>query len=283
MSDIKRPQLPRGEVGLPLAYPALSQTTERPVDTTNPVMSFALVSANPLVMEFAEEMDADFVPATTAFDVQKGGASAAITSVAVVGTAVKLTMTVPILGVDSLTVAYTKPTANTRLRDLRGNEVASFTATAVGNTTATWQYAGKTADETLSNSTTLQNDDDLLIALDANSYYAVECYLEYTTAITGTIAGIKAAFVLTGMGGLFTGYRVIAADTVPVPILRVAGTAADPFTASYNFATGDVVVITGSISTAGAGTLQLQWAQNVLSANSLTVGKRSYLRVLKLQ
>ena len=100
-----------------------------------PVLSFALVSGNPLILECSEELDGDFVPAASAFDVQKNSGSAAITSVAVVGTTVKLTMTVAIVQGDTLTVAYTRPTANTRLRDLRGNEVASFTATTVLNYT----------------------------------------------------------------------------------------------------------------------------------------------------
>jgi uncharacterized repeat protein (TIGR02059 family) len=75
-------------------------------------------------------------PAASAFAVTVDGAVAAISAVAVVGSTVELTLSAAVKNDQTLTVAYSDPSAGndlSALQDAAGNDAASFAATAVSN------------------------------------------------------------------------------------------------------------------------------------------------------
>lgn len=139
--------------------------------------------------------------------------------------------------------------------------------------------ARKTANESIVSpgSSTLQNDDELFIAVEANAVYIVEFIILYTS---GTTPDIK--FGLTfpaGTTGTWSGIGYDTASTFlsfgPVSIasaLPFGGLAAD------KEARLNAVVAVSST----AGTLQLQWAQNTLNASTTTVYAGSYMKATRI-
>jgi hypothetical protein len=93
------------------------------------------VNGTSLVIGYDEALDTGSVPATTAFAVQVGGSSRAVSTVGVSGSSVTLTLASGVLFGQSVTVAYTMPATNPT-QDLAGNDAASFSAAAVTNNTA---------------------------------------------------------------------------------------------------------------------------------------------------
>ncbi|MCW8209424.1 hypothetical protein D8B24_20980, partial [Verminephrobacter aporrectodeae subsp. tuberculatae] len=113
-------------------------------DTTPPVLDTATVRGNQLVLRFndANPLDAtlEHKPTNETFTVRVGSVANAVTAVAVDAQAktVTLTLSTPVAHGQSVTVAYSDPTANDDVRaiqDTVGNDVASFAATAVRNDT----------------------------------------------------------------------------------------------------------------------------------------------------
>lgn len=131
--------------------------------------------------------------------------------------------------------------------------------------------AVKSSDETVSASTTLQNDDHLFITVSANSVYV----LEFEGMQNSSAAGdLKATFsVPAGTTGTLFGLdaAIPFAGTSLTGTLVFGGTAA----ATYFRVAGRVV-------TAGtAGTLRVQFAQNAASgSSSLLTG--TFLRLTKV-
>lgn len=86
-----------------------------------------------IVLTASEGFDAKFVPAPAAFAVTVQART--VTKVTVDGPYVFLDLDAPLVA-GAVSVAYTQPGATTNLRDVAGNLLASFTATAVTNTIA---------------------------------------------------------------------------------------------------------------------------------------------------
>jgi hypothetical protein len=129
----------------------------------------------------------------------------------------------------------------------------------------------KTADEVVNNSSVLQNDDELLLAMGANEVW------EFSALIYCDIranSDFKHTFTVpTGATGKWFNYKIVV-DT--------AGTTNNPITATA-FGTA-VSIITGSdklgsfhqiwglvINGVNAGNLQYQWAQNTAYAENTKV------------
>jgi len=161
------------------------------------------------------------------------------------------------------------------------------------------RFALKTADESVTSSTTMQNDDELLFSVDANATYAMDGWLKYSAATnpgdiniqfttpSGTLGewtGIgNGTTVYTGSGGVATttdtassvGYMV-RTESSDVGAARAYGGIAG---ATNVFA----VQIKGTWRTSStAGTLQLQWAQNGSSATATTVYTDSWFRLQRI-
>lgn len=86
---------------------------------------------NLITLTFSEPLDPTVVPALSAFAVTLGGSPLTESAISIVGDKVLLTVTENVTA-GSLQVAYTQPGVN-GLRDLSGNLVATFAATAITN------------------------------------------------------------------------------------------------------------------------------------------------------
>lgn len=140
-------------------------------------------------------------------------------------------------------------------------------------------FVRKTADETLNNDSALQNDDALVLAMEASSTYLVDLRLIINS---GTTPDFKFTFTVpSGASGsvhIFEGSSPTSAATVlqgPFSItatLSVSGVAAD-----------QIILIQGVVVTSTtAGNLQFRWAQNTANATDTSVKTNSYLHLTKV-
>ena len=108
----------------------------RPKDTNQPTVSSAEVDGTELTITFNENLDTGSVPAPGDFNVTVGGARRNVASggVAINGATVTLTLASAVTSTDTVTLAYTQPSANP-LQDPAGNAVADFTGRTVTNNT----------------------------------------------------------------------------------------------------------------------------------------------------
>lgn len=159
-----------------------------------------------------------------------------------------------------------------------GGTETQLSGTSGGNAVTT---VYKTADETVTNSTVLQNDDHLVYAMSANTKYRFKFYLFVTTGATG---GWK--FDLTGpasptnvrynLGVYNSSTEVYTANVVQTSFSSASSGSADLSTATF-------VVIEGTVENgANTGNLQLQFAQDTSNATPITVYRGSYLEIQQI-
>ncbi len=139
----------------------------------------------------------------------------------------------------------------------------------------------KAADESQTNTTSLQDDDDFTFSVSANKTYEVYGVVRISTPAG---AGLKVQLVAPSGTTEFvnTFANRSAADDVnyildPLSSYNICGTSA--MTPS-----GDVLLITGLITTSStSGTLKLQWTQNVANATSTILYAGSYIKLTLVQ
>lgn len=150
-------------------------------------------------------------------------------------------------------------------------------------------YVRKTADEIVNNSTTLQDDNHLVLAMEANTTYRLGGLLRYTCASTaadmqvGFTIPTGATAVTFGAGG---GTNVTGQEgniSVYSPS-GAAGSVAAVFYGSNNSAAFPIgISLAGHIRVgATAGNLQLQWAQVSATATDLTMLIDSFIELRKV-
>jgi len=99
-------------------------------------VSSVIQNASPLILEITFNLTlANIVPSTSAFTVKVNSNSRNVSSVAVSGTKVSLTLASPVVSGDVVTVAYTKPSTNP-LQTSAGVQATSFTDKNVTNNVA---------------------------------------------------------------------------------------------------------------------------------------------------
>lgn len=141
----------------------------------------------------------------------------------------------------------------------------------------------KASDETVNNSTSVQDDNELFIPLDANSTYVFEGLIIYNSS---TVADFQIDFTVpsgaTGRRNIIHGTSAISScsttsinyngGSITAVASGIGGTGAD-----CDFP------IVGTVTTSGtSGNFQVQWAQNTLEASDTIVKAGSYLRWRKL-
>lgn len=134
-------------------------------------------------------------------------------------------------------------------------------------------YVLKGADETVNSSTTLQDDDDLVLALSASQTYAFEAFIVYNAAAA---PDYKCAFTVPSGATLY--WEVVALNSSAVltkftttssgGAVSLVGTGADIALTIH----GVVIVSTT------AGNLQYQFAQNTSDGGNTTTKAGSWLR-----
>ncbi|MDD3481998.1 DUF4347 domain-containing protein [Azovibrio restrictus] len=135
-----------------VAVTVLDQNPEGGVavgDTSGPAFGYATVNGNTLTMTYTDAslLDAVNKPGNSAFSVTSAGSPNAVTNVVVNAGAktVTLTLTNAVTAGQSVTVAYTDPSAGNdvaALQDAAGNDAASLAATAVSNITPSSSSGG---------------------------------------------------------------------------------------------------------------------------------------------
>ncbi len=135
----------------------------------------------------------------------------------------------------------------------------------------------KTADESVSSSAVLQDDDDLLFPVGANENWQFEGYLFVLTA--GGVADIKYTF--SGPAGSVGSWFVEAIDGSFVNDRDELGNTGIGGNANAG-APFRALRFWGAIATAGAaGNLQFEWAQNASHATATVVHAGSYIQFQK--
>ena len=104
------------------------------VDTAAPTRSSLTVDRTSLVITFNENLDTTSVPAASRFSLNTGQPS--VSSVAVSGKTVTLTLATAVAQGATVTLTFTQPATN-KLKDAAGNEAANFSAVSVTNNTDT--------------------------------------------------------------------------------------------------------------------------------------------------
>jgi hypothetical protein len=142
----------------------------------------------------------------------------------------------------------------------------------------------KSADETVASSTTNQNDNELSIAVDANTTYWVECFLIYaadpSADIKVTYNGPSGTTMQWCADGLVSSSTAVV-DNVSRSLQGLANTP------SHGGITNNTTVLVamhkGVLTTGGSsGNLTLQWAQLASSANATRVYAGSTLVVTRV-
>lgn len=146
---------------------------------------------------------------------------------------------------------------------------------------STWPIlAYKTADETVSSSTTLQDDDDLFFDVGANELWFGMFMLRVSAA--NETMDIKFAFTVPfgssisgGMQSYFaaTAVKFVNLETEFTSHQLPSGSAPNEAGINWRF---------WLETSSTPGTVQFQWAQNVSDAGDLTVMKGSYLQALRM-
>lgn len=133
----------------------------------------------------------------------------------------------------------------------------------------------KTADESVVNSSTLQNDDQLFFTADANSTYQIKVSGITTRSNTASQARTLLSFTVpSGTNGQYY------LPSTAVFITTSAGVVISDFADSSTWTFWEVLCI---IRTSGtSGTVQLRWACNTPTSQTLTLKSGSYLAYRKL-
>ncbi len=137
---------------------------------------------------------------------------------------------------------------------------------------ATHALVRKTTDESLLNSITIQNDDQLFFAMAANEVWEFEFTLWVTGSTTGDLKlGLIWPSGATGRWralGLGTG---VTAEGVPAWTTLVAASGGTVALGTVSTTVPTHVIVKGHVvNGATTGNLQLQWGQNALDATNAT-------------
>lgn len=141
--------------------------------------------------------------------------------------------------------------------------------------------AYKTADETVTSSTTLQPDNDLTLAVAANAFYEFVCSVWYKGAATGT-GDLK--FQWSGPASSVLRYDPTWLSTGFTAQLGIQRVYADILAAGTNGVSSvESVKMQGFLTTAGTtGSLLFNWAQNTSNATATTVGTGSVMTLRRV-
>lgn len=180
------------------------------------------------------------------------------------------------------------PTGAELINDLATITIASGqSATIICDGAAFWaigrssvQIVRKTSDETVNNSTTLQNDDQLFVVLAANEIIFFQCLVIH---IGNTTADFKLSFTVpSGAALLFSGPNALVntSDALALPgVITASGTGFE-----HAGSTSDLGQLMVGVVRNGAtpGNLQLQWAQVTATVVDTKVLTDSFLMVWRV-
>jgi hypothetical protein len=140
------------------------------------------------------------------------------------------------------------------------------------------RFVRKTADESVTSSTTIQDDDHLLFAIRASEVWQFELSLQVTGAAAGDfrfqVVGPTSYTVRYGYHALATAAASVEGDLRS----QVSNESGGDLTVGMVAATYLVTVQGIMVNSTNAGNLKLQWAQGTSSGTATTVKVDSYLK-----
>jgi hypothetical protein len=145
------------------------------------------------------------------------------------------------------------------------------------------QEVYKSADEIVNNSTTLQNDNELLFTAVAGQKYLFTVNLIHISVSASADINVGFTFPTGTMNWLGVGMDLAA--TVNPASVRMAGTVGAASGTALAFGTLTTTSgsqITGTYACTTGGTVQLQWAQNTLTASDTTVKAGSSIQAIRV-
>jgi hypothetical protein len=142
-------------------------------------------------------------------------------------------------------------------------------------------YARKTSNQSVTSSITLQNDTELFVPVEANSFYKVDALILYD----GAAAGDLKFLFRTPTGGSMTamGQGIVTAgssqqDNQNLPITGNSSEAVGTFGAGTQMLT-----VMGLLTVVGtSGNLQLEWSQNTSNATATRVIANSFISLRRM-
>lgn len=137
-------------------------------------------------------------------------------------------------------------------------------------------FAYKTADETVNNSSTLQDDDELFVEVAANAVYKLSLLAAQNS---GATPGFKLNFTLPAGASWLLG----SFDCGSSAATEQFGITTGSVTGITGVGADSLVIIDALISTANAGTVVFQWAQNLADASNTVVRAGSSLTLTRMR
>jgi hypothetical protein len=143
-----------------------------------------------------------------------------------------------------------------------------------------WTVVTKALDESVTSSTTLQADDELVFAAVSGGLYEVELFVIFASPAGGSTPDLKVATGEdnTNRGGLLVFVYLNTGETATATPL----TAVRNVTAAINTDTANSAFLARGPYVGGGGTFALMWAQNTSDTNATTVRAGSVLRYRRI-
>jgi len=139
----------------------------------------------------------------------------------------------------------------------------------------------KLADESVTSSTTLQDDNDLVgFDLETDAVYIIEGFVSYVQ----NVGDLKWAFTFTNtpISTYHFGYRAAASDNSVQSDSGVISTVFTTFGLTDANSVGMTIVGSFRANATTGGTMKVQWAQSINSANPTTWRAGTYLKLTKV-
>jgi len=138
-------------------------------------------------------------------------------------------------------------------------------------------FVRKTADESVTSSAVLQNDDQLLFSIPQAGTYVFE-FVIFATSAANAAGDIQIQVI--GPAGTFTFGGNGLDITLASGNTGTVNTAGISTTVNFGVSTTQtMILIKGILVATASGTLQLQWAQQASNANATTVKAGSHMTV----
>lgn len=146
-------------------------------------------------------------------------------------------------------------------------------------------YIKKASSETVTSSTTLQNDDDIVFNLPEPGTYSIKALL---TAAGATNGDIKIDWVASSGATQLTTRRCLgpavgASDSTSASMRCSAHNLTTAVSYGTNESTVSVILEEFLVTTSATGTVQMRWAQNASSATATTLSNNSYATIEQLK
>jgi hypothetical protein len=135
----------------------------------------------------------------------------------------------------------------------------------------------KSADEYVTSSTTLQDDNDFTLSVASGKTYAYEMWLSEHMDASGDI---KFTFTMPTLADSLVNVHIVQVNNSWNHVLERGDFAMTDTLSLLVGSDGNYEIkIWGSFTTSAAGTLQFQWAQNSSHANPTYIRKGSWMKV----